>query len=250
MPYIYLLGIGGLMLTCIIHAARNNLIMPWIYVIMFLPLIGSLAYLIVNVLPGVLGSPDVARLKEKALDLKDPDRNVRQLKHEAELSNSVDARQRLADELLRVGRAEEGLPIYRSIAASGFEDDPRLTMGFARALVETGNFAEAEAVLDRFQKEHPNATDGDGHLLYARALAGQGKTDDALAEYAAVTKYFPGAEAICRHAMYLRSIGRHDEARSLFQSIVKTVETSPQHVRRLNKQWYTIAKSHSAANSI
>ena len=94
MPYVYFIGIALLMLTCVIHAGRNGNLMPWIYVIVFLPLIGSIAYIVVHIAPDILGSPDAQRIKEAALDLRDPERNVRKLKHEAELSNSVDARQR------------------------------------------------------------------------------------------------------------------------------------------------------------
>lgn len=243
MPYIYLAGLGLLMLTCVIHAARNGNLMPWIYVIVFLPLIGSIAYLVVHVAPEILGSPDAVRVKEAALDLRDPERHIRKLKHEAELSNSVDARQRLADEYLRIGRAEDGLPIYRELSTTGFADDPRLQMGFARALVETGNFAEAEQVLDRFQKDYPSAADDQGHLLYARALAGQKKQDAALTEYENVIRYFAGPEALCRYAEYLQTIGRGDEARGHFQTIVKTIETSPPHVRKINRRWYQTAKA-------
>lgn len=247
MAYIYLLGISLLMLTCVVHAARNGNLMPWIYVIVFLPFIGSVAYLIVNVLPDLWSGPDAQKIKEAALDLRDPERNLRKLKHEAELSNSVDSRQRLADEYLRIGRAEEGLPLYRALASTAFGDDARLQLGFARALVETANFAEAETILDRFQKEHPNKTDAEGHLLYARALAGQNKQQAAVDEFDAVIRYFPGPEALCRYAQYLQSIGRRDEAIGHYKTIVKTIETSPPHVRRINKRWYQAAKAQLAS---
>lgn len=246
MGFIYLVGVGGLMLTCIIHAVRNGNTNPWLYIIIFLPLLGSIAYLLAEVGPQILSSPDAAKLKDAALDLRDPERNLRGLRHDAELSNSVDARQKLADEYLRLGRAEEGLPIYRSLAATDYGDDPRLQMGFARALVETGNFAEAQSVLDRFQADHPNATDAQGHLLYARALAGQGKEAEATSEYDAVLRYSPGPEASCRYALFLKSVGRTAEADEHFQRIVRTIETSPKHVRRLNKRWYQIAKTRQA----
>ncbi len=242
MPYIYLIGSGLLMLTCIIHAGKHGLLMPWLYVIIFLPVIGSIAYLAVNVLPSMLSSPDVQKVKDVALDLRDPERHLRKLKHDAELSHSVEARQKLADEYMRIGRAEEGLPIYRDLAAGPFADDPRLQMGFARSLVETGNFAEAAEVLDRYQHDHPTATDSEGHLLFARALAGQRKTDLAVAEYEALIKYFPGPEALFRYAEYLLVMGRDTDARAHFTTIVKTIDTSPPHVRRINARWYKLAK--------
>lgn len=247
MVFVYLIGVGLLMLTCVVHAGRNGLLMPWIYVIVFLPLVGSLAYIIVNVLPEMLASPDAQKIKEAALDLRDPERNLRKFKHQAELSNSVDARQRLADEYLRIGRADEGLPIYRSLSGSGFDDDPRLQLGFAQALVETGNFAEAEEVLDRFQREHPTKTEAEGHLLYARALAGQDKREQAISEYEALILYFPGPEALCRYAQYLMAVGRKDEAMGHYRKIVRTIDTSPPHVKRLNKRWYQAAKTAIAA---
>src|ERR1700730_13905326 len=47
----------------------------------------------------------------------------------------------------------------------------------------------------RFARALARLPVGRGHLLYARALEDSGRTEDALAEYQAVTTYYAGAEA-------------------------------------------------------
>ncbi len=242
MFWIYTIGVLGLMVTMVIHAVRSGKVFPWLYVIVFLPLVGSIAYFLAEVLPEMLRSPGGEKLKTKAMDAANPERYLRVLRAEAEISNSTHARQALAEEYLRLGRADEGLAIYRDIMGGPFADDPRLQLGFARALVEAGDYAECQATLDNFQKENPGYKSNDGHLVYARALAGQGKVDEAVAEYESVVTVFPGPEARARYAMFLEQIGRGHEARPHFAQIVRVMETSPPHVRKLHKEWHTTAK--------
>lgn len=243
MFWIYTIGTMGLMITMIIHAVRHGKTFPWLYVIVFLPLVGCIAYFIAEVLPDILRSPDAQKLKTAALDKADPERHLRGLRQQAEMSNSTHDKQALAEEYLRLGRADEGLAVYRDIMGGPFSDDPRLQLGFARALVEARAYAECQATLDNFQKENPGYKSPSGHLTYARALAGQGKADEAIAEFEDVVKYYSGPEARAHYALFLEQIGRRDDSRAHFTQIVKVMETSPAHVRKLHREWFQTAKT-------
>jgi hypothetical protein len=93
----------------------------------------------------------------------------------------------------------------------------------------------------------PEFESGEGHLLYARALAAAGRTDEALDEFQAVTQYFPGAEARVRYGVMLDQIGRATEAKVVFTELLIQMKRAPKHVRKMQAEWLTIAEKHLAA---
>ncbi|HUJ02782.1 MAG TPA: hypothetical protein VLW75_04025, partial [Rhizomicrobium sp.] len=78
----------------------------------------------------------------------------------------------------------------------------------------------------------------------ARALALQGKNDEALRQFEAVLPRFPGEEARCRYALLLQKLGQSDRARSVFREIVASVKGAPSYYRRRQSEWVRIARQN------
>ena len=115
-------------------------------------------------------------------------------------------------------------------------------LGKARAEFGFGRPQSAVATLDELRARWPDFQSGDGHLLYARALAGSGRTDEALEEYKAVSGYFPGAEARVRWAMLLESLGRLTEAKTIYAELLTQMRHAPDYVRKAQAEWIAIAQ--------
>jgi len=79
-------------------------------------------------------------------------------------------------------------------------------------------------------------------LLLARVYEELGETDKALEEYAALERTFAGEEARCRYALLLKKTGNRDEARRIFNEIVKSVRLSPKFHQQAQKKWVGISK--------
>ena len=94
----------------------------------------------------------------------------------------------------------------------------------------------------QLREANPDYHSPNGHLLFARSLEDQGKTDRALQEYEALVKYYPGQEARCRYGLVLQRLGRREDSRRVFQEICHSVEYGPPHQRRAQREWYEIAK--------
>ena len=124
------------------------------------------------------------------------------------VSGNVAARQQYADELVRLGRAAEAVTIYQNCLTGVFADDPKLLLGYAHAQFAAGDPAAARRTLDDLIAKNPDFKSPDGHLLYARALGGEGNTEKALSEYATLAGYYPGAEAGVRYAKLLKRSGQ------------------------------------------
>src|ERR1700693_241582 len=226
----------------IVHCIRTGRSMLWIWAIALLPLAGPVAYVLVEVLPGLFGGrgPRLAmRGVRKALD---PGQNLRRFETDARITGDVASRQRYADELTRQGRPLEAIAIYRQTLTGLYESDPNLMLGLAQAPFASRAFADARATLDSLIARNPDFRSPDGHLLYARALAAEGNQAKALEEFAALTKYYSGAEAPLRYAQVLRAAGRTDDARRVLKELLEHARYAPRHYRKMQQEWLSSAE--------
>jgi hypothetical protein len=118
-----------------------------------------------------------------------------------------------------------------------FAEDPKLLLGYAHAQFEAGDAASARQTLDVLIEKNPDFKSADGHLLYARALEQEGKTEKALAEYATLAGYFPGVEAGVRYARLLIRSDQRPLAQQTLKALLDRAKYAPAHYRKAQREW-------------
>jgi len=231
----------------IIHCIRTGRNSLWIWAIALLPLAGPIAYILIELLPGLFRSRGTRRAVQGVRKVLDPEKDLRRYQDEARLIGDVASRQRFAEELVRQGRSSEAIGIYRQALTGLYEQDPNLLLGLARAQFASNAFGEARATLDALIAHNPEFRSPEGHLLYARALEGEGNLDKALEEFAAVSKYYAGAEAPLRYAQLLRARGQQPEARRVLKELLEHARLAPRHYRKMQQQWLAEAERELTA---
>ena len=232
---------------CAVHVVKTGRPYFWIYIVIFAPLVGMLAYFGVEILPELLGTRTARSAAAGMGRALDPGKAVRVAERNLAITPTTGNKAALADAYLEVGRIDEAAALYQDALQGVHATDPSLMHGLARAEFARRNFAEVERVLDALRDANPHFQSADCHLLYARSLEEQGKVEAALHEYQALAPYYPGQEARCRHAMLLEKVGDHRESQRLFREICQSIELSPRHARRLQREWYDIARRALAA---
>jgi hypothetical protein len=197
-------------ITLIYHASRTGRLQPWAFIILMVPLIGSLAYVCVELIPEWLSGPGAQQARKRLVSRLDPEKLYREISDRLAVSDTIANRAALAAECLKIARFDEAERHYDHILKLPMGGEP------AYALVRQGERqfsrnrpAEAIATLDDLQQHWPDFQSAEGHLLYARALAEVGRLDEALEEFHAVAAYFPGAEAKVRYGLLLGLGGPH-----------------------------------------
>jgi hypothetical protein len=223
----------------VIKTGRNSL---WIWAIALLPPAGPIAYVVVEILPELVGGKTGRRAKAGMRRMIDPDRDLRRASAEVEISGNVDARRRLAEELFDRGQYDEAISVYQGGLKGIFEHDPTLLLGLARAQFAKKDFAAARASLERLIRNNPDFKSTDGHLLYARTLEEQNALDEAEHEYAAIAPAYPGAEARLRYAVLLKRRGKTEQARNILKDLLDGAQFGPAHYRRAQAQWLDRAR--------
>jgi hypothetical protein len=230
----------------IIHCIRTGRNSLWIWAIALLPLAGPIAYVLIELMPGLFGSRGTRRAVRGVRKALDPEQDLRRYQDEARLIGDVASRQRFADELVRQGRSPEAIGSTGRRSAGCTNRSQSAARPGARA-VRQRRLREARATLDALIAHNPEFKSPDGHLLYARALEGEGNLDKALEEYAAVSKYYAGAEAPLRYARLLRTTGKPEQARRVLKELLEHARLAPRHYRKMQQQWLSEAERELAA---
>jgi hypothetical protein len=246
MPYI-LAGAGvAFQIGMLIHAIRTRRDQTWIYLLVLLPGVGSVAYFAAEFVPWLMSRPEARRAARSFQKKLDPERDLRRYAAEARLSDSVDSKLKLAEELAAAKRYDEAVAAYRACLAGIFAHEPKIMLALASVEFEKGDMAAAAATLEALAEHNKDFRSAEGHLLYARALEGTERLAEARHEYGAVADYYPGAEARTRYGLLLKRMDDEAGARRAFKEVLDGAELAPRHVRRTNAQWIEAARREMA----
>jgi hypothetical protein len=226
----------------IVHVIKTGRNMLWIMALAFLPVVGSIAYLVAEVLPEVMGGRTARRAKSGVQRMMDPDRDLRRASAEVEISGNVDARRRLAEELLERKQFDAAIDVYQGGLRGIFEHDPTLLLGLARAHFGKQDYAAARAALERLMQHNADFKSADAQLLYARTLEGENALDEAERAYETLAPGFAGAEARLRYGLLLKRRGKLPEAQRVLKDLLDAAKLGPAHYRKAQAEWLERAR--------
>ncbi|MGB6307157.1 MAG: tetratricopeptide repeat protein [Steroidobacteraceae bacterium] len=226
----------------IVHVIKTGRNMLWIWAIALLPLVGSIAYVVVEILPEALGGRTARRARSGMQRMMDPDRELRRASAEVEISGNVDARRRLAEELLERSQFDAAIEVYRGGLKGIFEHDPTLLLGLARAYFGKQEYAAARTELEELTQHNPDFKSADAQLLYARTLEAQSALDEAERVYATLAPAYPGAEARLRYGLLLKRRGKLAEAQRVLKDLLDGAKLGPAHYRKAQAEWLERAR--------
>jgi len=132
MPVLRLLILGAQVL-CVTHVVRTGRRFSWIYLIVLAPLVGTIVYLAVEILPGLYRGPAGRQVASRVARVLDPGRGVREAWRRLELSPTVQNKTALAQEYLAAGQPQDAVTLYREALSGIHATDPALMLGLARA---------------------------------------------------------------------------------------------------------------------
>jgi hypothetical protein len=226
----------------IIHVIRTGRNTLWIFAIGLLPGIGSLAYVIAEVLPELFGGRTARRAKSGMQRMIDPNRDLRRAATEVEISGNADARRRLGEELYERGQFDQAIEVFRGGLKGIFEYDPTLLLGLAKAQFGNQDYTGARSTLEELSQHNPDFKSADAQLLYARTLEAQDALEEAEREYALIAPGYPGAEARLRYGLLLKRRGKLQEAQRVLKDLLDGAKLGPAHYRKAQSEWLDRAR--------
>lgn len=231
----------GLQLALLVHAIRTDRDQIWIWILLLAPLVGALAYFIVEFLPELLNDKRAAQRRAFRAASKGgaAGRAARVPFGDSDVGQALSAAQAEFD----AGDFQQSLSTLRRAMTGPHQFDPDLMLGFARAQFELGDAKDAIATLDMLRQKNPDYQSPHGHVLYARAKEGAGDTAGAIHEYEALVSYYAGPEPYVRFADLLRAQGDDARARTLYFGVLQESEQAGKLYATRHKDWVDAARA-------
>ena len=224
---------------CIIHAyktGRRN----WIYLLIFLPGIGVLIYLFMEILPDIRRGEFVPTLQRWIT----PHYRIRAWEQRIRVSDTVFNRLNLAKAYEERDLPAKAIPLVMSCLEDDlYARDPDIMLQLARLLFEDGKYAES---LAQFSKAWPLQPPGlrkmEDELIYSRALEASGALPQAEEAYQRIIRVHHSLEAMYWYGLFLKKQGRPEEAMAQFRSAREEIRLYPRYARRRYMQWVRLSR--------
>lgn len=231
---------------CIVHCIQRRKSTWWVFLILFVPVIGCIVYFITEIRPDQQRGYSRGTANANPLRYRPARQDISRLRQEIEFSNTVQNKENLADALCLQGDYAEAVNIYQS-CLQGFNDkDLGILYKLAEAAFAADDYDTSLQALHKIRALSDYRA-SKVRLLLARNYAGLGQHDKAREAFLQALEKHSDLEIPYRYAEYLYTQQDLPAAMSQLTFIEQTVSRMPRHAQKLNKTWIQSARKAQKA---
>ncbi len=235
-------------ITFAIHVFKSGRDQKWIWIIMFAPVVGCLAYYFVEIFPN---SREERKVRQGIRDIAktlNPDGELKRRAAELQVSDTVENKTALADECLAKGMFDEAIAMYLSAMNGPFARDPKLMFSLARAYFYNGAFPDAKVLFERLHGERADFHRNEVELMLARCYEALGNAGEAERLYEKLKDHYVGFEAKYRYGLLLKNTGRPAQANEFFDAIISAGQRNKNMLAE-EREWLKLASKERSATT-
>lgn len=235
--YVYYIVIG-LQAVCIIHCIRKGRQNNWIWLLVFLPLVGSLIYIFTE----VINRRDIEKVQSGMTTVLNPGASFRRLEENLRFSDTFANRIALADACLAAGHHDRAIELYESSLTGNFTENEHVLKQLIIAYYHKRRYEDVIRLskkvyhLPQFARSRP-------HILYAASLGYMGNYEQAEKEFKTMRGKYANYEARYYYALLLAGTDRMQEACRLFSEMLDEEFHLSSQEKRYNRDWFRLAKA-------
>ena len=227
----------ALQLICVIHCIRKGTQTRWIWLIVFLPLVGSIAYIVTEMFSG----REIRQVQSGIGSLINPAGSIRKLEENLRFSDTFNNRMALADAYLATGQIDKAVELYESCYSGAFTENEELLKQLIIAYSIQQRYKDVLPMAEKLYKT-PQFARSRAHLLYAIALEHTGNVTQAEKEFKLMNVRYSHFEPRYQYGLFLQRARRHEEARDVFAGMVDESAHLSGRERSSNRIWFAKAR--------
>lgn len=218
-----------------VHALKTGRQMYWLIILFSFPLLGSLVYFFAEYLPSSQVERGVRRVSNKAIQLLDPTRELRDARQAFDLTPTVQNRMRLAAALDGAGEYNEAVEQFDACLSGPFANDPEVCFGAAKAKLHINQAQPALQLLQSIRAKQKEFRPEQLSILLAQAHAANKDEVSARTEFVHAINTFGSAESRAQYALWAASVGDLQTAKNLRAVLEKDWQHWNKHTRNIHK---------------
>jgi hypothetical protein len=221
-----------------VHAVKTGRQIYWLFILFSFPLLGSLIYFIAEYLPSTRIERNVKHVSNKAMQLLDPSRELREAKAAFDLTPTVQNRMRLAAALDNAGEYQEAVAQFDACLTGPFANDPEVNLGAARAKLHVNQAPQAIALLLNLRNNNKDFRAEQISLLLAKAYSVINEQEKARDEFIYATTTYGSAESRAEYAIWAATHGDIKTATALKTGLDKDWKHWNKHSRAIHQDLF------------
>lgn len=235
-PWFYYITIG-LQAICAIHCMRRGNQQKWIWIIVFLPVVGCIAYIFTE----MITTRQISDVQENVGSLFNSVGRIKRLEDNLRFTDTFNNRIALADAYLAAGQTQRAIDLYEQSRTGAFTENELLLTRLITAYYKVERYADIIPLAQKLYQSVAFARSR-AHILYALALENTGRRDLAEKEFTTMKARFSNFEARYQYGMFLRRAGRDGEAKTMFTAMLDEAPHLSRRERRTSSNWFAYAK--------
>ena len=235
-PYYYL--IIGLQIFCAIHSIRRGPTSRWIWIIIFIPVIGCLIYIYSEILSN-------RSFRGPNIDMGaviNPGGKIKKLEEELSFTDTFTNRMKLADAYLAGGQNEKAAELYKASLTGAFAENEHALAQLMIAYFELQRYDEVIPIGKKLYKL-PQFARSKAHIAYALSLESLGRLEEAETEFKAMKGRYSYFEQRYQYGLFLVRNNRDKDAWVIFTEMLNEEQHLGQVEKRSNRKWFALAKN-------
>ena len=241
----FLLLTVALQVTAVVHLFRTGRNMTWLFLIILVPMVGCIAYFIIEVLPSLSQSPAARKALRRAQQAIDPNRALREGSLNYERSQNIESAARLAGELTKAGRHAEAIRICTEARTGLFEDDPKSSRAWltrnSRRTTTTPRSLRSIICATRTRGSAPPTAISSTRERSKRAALRSARSR-SIRRWRTTIR---GPKRACARRSSTRSSAKRSAPQSCSRLVLKDARLAPKHFQRSEREWIELAKRES-----
>lgn len=219
----------ALQVFCIYHLIKSRNSYYWIFLIIFIPLIGCIIYIITQ----VYNKRDAEKITDEITHIINPTKKIRDLEKQLQFSETYQNRVNLADALLENKDYNNAIVHYLDALEGNSQNDFYVMKQILEAYFYIEDFENVIVYAEQI-KEHPEFKKSRAQFLYGLALEKLGNYKAAETNLRAIDIRYSFYNERLVLAKFLMSRNKDAEAKDILEEI----HSESQHMTKTNKRLF------------
>jgi hypothetical protein len=222
---------------CAYHSFKRGTQSKWLWIIVFLPFIGSLIYLFTE----VIKKRHVDTVQSGVATLVNPSGRIKDLEKKFQFTNTFTNRVALADAYFESRMYDKAIEMYEPALTGLYADNEHVIRNLIQCYYQFERFDDILRIAPRVANSSEFSRNP-ANLYYACALEKAGKLSEAEKEYRRMDHRFSNYEARCAFGDFLLRSNRPKDAALVFNEVVEESERMERREKAGNKIWFDRAQ--------
>lgn len=233
--YYYIVFI--LQAICVIHCLRKGNTGNWIWLIVFLPLIGCIAYIYTE----MFSRNQMSQVQAGVGQVFNPSGKIKKLIEQLRFTDTFQNRIALADAYLDAGQFDNAIQWYEDSLTGNFVDNEHANMQLIKAYFMKKDFLSVIRIGQKI-KHLAQFARSKAHVYFAIALGFMGDPVEAEKEFQLLNSRFSNYECRYHYALFLQRQGRTDEGKKLLNVLVSEWSHIDNSAKKEARNWVQMAR--------